>query len=169
TGTISRANLLRPYPQFGDITYPDPVGYSWYHSLQSRIEKRFGQGYTLQVSHTWSKAMDATQFLNPTDPMPYESLADIDRAHSIAGSGIWELPLGRGRRLASNMGSFNNFFLGGWQLSGAYQWQSGAPIGWGNVQIIGDSTTLGLPTDQRNADRWFNTSVFNTNSSQVLA
>ena len=31
------------------------------------------------------------------------------------------------------------------------------------------STTLALPTDQRNADRWFNTSVFNTNSSQVLA
>jgi hypothetical protein len=169
TGTISRANLLRPYPQFGDITYADPVGYSWYHSLQSRIEKRFGQGYTLQVSHTWSKAMDATQFLNPTDPMPYESLADIDRAHRIAGSGIWELPFGRGRRFGSGMGSFNNFFLGGWQLSGAYQWQSGAPIGWGNVQIIGDSTTLALPTDQRNADRWFNTSVFNTNSSQVLA
>ncbi len=169
TGTISRANLLRPYPQFGDITYPDPVGYSWYHSLQSRIEKRFGQGYTLQVSHTWSKAMDATQFLNPTDPMPYESLADIDRAHRIAGSGIWELPFGRGRRFASDMGSFTNFFLGGWQLSGAYQWQSGAPINWGNVQIIGDSTTLALPTDQRNADRWFNTSVFNTNSSQVLA
>jgi hypothetical protein len=49
TGTISRANLLRPYPQFGDITYADTVGYSWYHSLQSRLEKRFGQGYTLQV------------------------------------------------------------------------------------------------------------------------
>lgn len=70
TGTISRANLLRPYPQFGDITFSDPVGYSWYHSLQSRIEKRFSQGYTLQLSHTWSRAMEATSFLNPTDPMP---------------------------------------------------------------------------------------------------
>lgn len=169
TGTISRANLLRPYPQFGDITYPDPVGYSWYHSLQSRVEKRFSQGYTLQISHTWSKAMEAAQFLNPTDPMPYESLADIDRTQRLTGSGIWEMPFGRGRRFGSQMGSFTNFFLGGWQLAGAYQRQTGAPIGWGNVQITGDSTRLVLPSSERNTDRWFNTSIFNTNSAQVLA
>ncbi len=169
TGTISRANLLRPFPQFGDITYADPSGYSWYHSMQNRVEKRFGQGFTLQVSHTWSKAMDATQFLNPQDARPYESLADIDRAHRIAGSGIWELPFGKGRRFASNLSTVPNFLFGGWQLSGAYQRQSGAPIGWGNIQITGDSTQLRLPSDQRNTDRWFNTGIFETRSAQVLA
>jgi hypothetical protein len=170
TGTITRANLLRPYPQFGDITYSDPVGYSWYHSLQSQLEKRFAKGYTLQISHTWSKAMDATQFLNPQDAMPYESLADIDRTHRVTGSGIWELPFGRGRRYGTQMSTFPNFFLGGWQISGAYQRQSGAPINWGNnTQFVGDSTTLVLPSDQRNADRWFNTAIFNRNSAQALA
>lgn len=180
SANISRLQLLRPYPQFGNIIYNDPVGYSWYHSMQNRVEKRFGQGFTLQVSHTWSKAMEATSFLNGPanttattitgqDAMPYESLADIDRTHRIAGSGIWELPLGRGRRFGSTMGTFTNFFLGGWQLSGAYQRQSGQPILWGNIQITGDSTTLVLPSDQRNADRWFNTSIFNTNSGQALA
>ncbi|MBL8215406.1 MAG: TonB-dependent receptor, partial [Bryobacterales bacterium] len=169
TGTMSRANLLRPYPQFGDITFSDPVGYSWYHSMQNRVEKRFGQGFTLQVSHTWSKAMDATSFLNPTDPMPYESLADIDRAHRIAGSGIWELPFGKGRHWGSNLSAVPNFLFGGWQLSGAYQRQSGQPINWGNIQIIGDPNTLVLPSDQRGPDRWFNTSIFNRNSAQVLA
>lgn len=169
TATMTRANLLRPYPEFGDITYQDPAGFSWYHSMQSRIEKRFSQGYTLQISHTWSKAMEATQFLNPTDPMPYESLADLDRTHRITGSGIWELPFGRGRRYGSQMNSFTNFFLGGWQLSGAYQRQTGAPLNWGNVQIIGDSSQLVLPSSERNTDRWFNTTIFNRNSGQVLA
>jgi hypothetical protein len=169
TQTISRGNILRPYPQFGSITYSDPVGYSWYHSLQSRVEKRFSQGYTLQISHTWSRAMEATSFLNASDPMPYESLADIDRAHRVAGSGIWELPFGRGRRFGAKMNRWANGVLGGWQLAGAYQRQSGQPIGWGNIQIIGDSTTLVLPSDQRNADRWFNTSIFNRNSQQALA
>ena len=70
------------------VTFNDPVGYSWFHSLQSRLEKRMSQGFTVQVSYTWSKAMDATAFLNAADPMPYESLADIDRAHRIVGSGI---------------------------------------------------------------------------------
>jgi hypothetical protein len=59
--------------------------------------------------------------------------------------------------------------LGGWQLSGAYQRQSGAPIGWGNIELIGDPNTLVLPADERNTDRWFNTSIFNRNSSQTLA
>jgi hypothetical protein len=67
------------------------------------------------------------------------------------------------------MRSFSNFFLGGWQLSGAYQRQTGAPINWGNVQISGDSTQLVLPKDERSVDRWFNTTVFNRNSAQALA
>jgi hypothetical protein len=169
TGTITRANLLRPHPQFLDVYFLDPVGYSWYHSLQSRLEKRFSKGFTLQVSHTWSKAMEATTFLNHTDPRPYESLSDIDRTQRLTGSGIWELPFGRGRRYGATMNRFANFFVGGWQLAGAYQRQSGAPLLWGNVQITGDSTTLVLPKDQRNTDRWFNTSIFNRNSGQVLA
>ena len=180
SANISRQQLLRPYPQFGNLIYNDPVGYSWYHSLQSRLEKRFGQGFTLQVSHTWSKAMDASRFLNgpenatstaitAQDALPYESLAEIDRTHRLTGSGIWELPFGRGRKFGANMSRVPNFFLGGWQLSGAYQWQTGAPINWGNVQITGDSKALVLPSDQRNADQWFNTSIFNTSSAQVLA
>jgi hypothetical protein len=180
SANISRQQLLRPYPHFGNILYQDPVGYSWYHSLQSRMEKRFGQGYTLQMSHTWSKAMDATQFLNgpnnlttgtiaPQDAMPYESLADIDRTHRLTGSGILELPFGKGRHWGNQWTGVPNFFLGGWQMSGAYQWQTGAPINWGNVQISGDSTQINLPSSVRNADRWFNTDVFNRNSGQVLA
>src|SRR5438876_2163709 len=62
-----------------------------------------------------------------------------------------------------------SFFAGGWQMSGAWQRQSGQPIGWGNIIIIGDSTKLVLPSDQRNADRWFNTDVFNKRSQDQLA
>jgi hypothetical protein len=167
--TISRSGLLLPYPEFGNVTYQDPAGYSWYHSLQSRMEKRFTKGFTLQMSYTWSKAMEAAQFLNAQDPMPYESLADIDRAQRITGSGIWELPFGKGRKFGAQMPKALQFFAGGWQLSGAWQRQSGQPIGWGNIQITGDSTQLALPSDQRNADHWFNTDIFNKNSTQALA
>ncbi len=169
SSTTSRSGLLVPYPQFGAVNMPDSVGYSWYHSLQSRIEKRFSQGFTMQVSHTWSKAMEATAFLNPADPMPFRTLGDIDRQQRIAGSGIWELPFGKGRRFGASMPKALNFVAGGWQLSGAYQRQTGQPINWGNIQITGDSTTLVLPSDQRNADRWFNTAIFNRRSQDVLA
>jgi len=169
SSTISREALLRQYPHFSSVTYDDPAGYSWYHSLQTRMEKRFSKGYTLQMAYTWSKAMDAVNFLNAFDPMPSECLADIDRRHRLTGSGIWELPFGKGRKLGANWHPAIEFFAGGWQLGGVYQRQSGQPIGWGQMLLTGDSSTLALPSDQRNADGWFNTAIFNRNSAQQLA
>jgi hypothetical protein len=169
SSNTSRQSLLLPYPQFGNITYLDSAGYSWYHSLQTRVERRFSRGFTLQWAWTWSKAMDATAFLNAADPMPYRSLSDIDRGQRFTGSGIWELPFGKGRKFGSSMPKVLEFFAGGWQMAGAWQRQSGQPINWGNVIISGDSTKLVLPSSERNTDHWFNTSVFNTVSSQQLA
>ena len=171
--TMTRAQLLMPYPQFSSgntpsINFLDPVGYSWFHSMQSRLEKRMQNGLTLQMAYTWSRAMEATQFLNPQDPMPFESLAQIDRAHRITGSGIYELPFGKGRRWGASMNRFVEFFAGGWQLSGAYQRQSGQPLEFGNVIINGDSSQLVLPSDQRNTDHWFNTDIFNKKSTEQL-
>ena len=133
------------------------------------MEKRFSKGFTLQVGHTWSKAMEATQFLNAANSMPYRSLSDTDRGQRVTGSGIWELPFGKGRKFGSRMHPVLQFFAGGWQMSGAVQRQSGQPIGWGDVIITGDSTKLVLPSDQRNADRWFNTDIFNKRSTDALA
>jgi hypothetical protein len=169
SSTISRGGLLQGYPQFGAVNLSDSMGYSWYHSLQSRLDKRLTKGLTLQMSWTWSKAMEATQFLNAQDPMPYESLSDFDRGQRFTGSGIYELPFGKGRKWGASMPKAVEFLAGGWQVSGAWQRQSGQPIGWGNVILNGDSTKLVLPSDQRNTDRWYNTSVFNTRSTEQLA
>src|SRR5688572_32234233 len=57
--------------------------------------------YTLSLHDalpiSWSKAMEATEFLNEQDPTPYEVVAALDRTHRLVGSGIWELPFGRDR------------------------------------------------------------------------
>ena len=113
--------------------------------------------------------MEAIEFLNAFDPMPYESLSSIDRAHRLTGSGIWELPFGKGRKWGANWHPALNFFLGGWQLSGVYQRQSGAPLGFGQALFIGDTRDIRLPSNKRNTDRWFNTDVFNRDSRQQLA
>jgi hypothetical protein len=166
----SRAQLLRPYPQFGNIRVSEPIGYSWYHALQSRIEKRFSKGYTVQVSYTWSKAMEATEFLNEQDPTPYEVVAALDRTHRLVGSGIWELPFGRGRHWGSDWHPVTHFVAGGWQIQGVYQRQSGAPLGFGNRIFNGDLDNILLPKDQRSVDRWLNPNAgFNTNGAQQLA
>jgi Carboxypeptidase regulatory-like domain/TonB dependent receptor len=167
---ISRANLLRPYPQFGDIQVEESIGYSWYHSMQSRIEKRFSKGYTFQLAWSWSKLMEAVEFLNPADPMPYESVGAFDRTHRIAVSGIWELPIGKGKRLGNNLPSIANFIAGNWQISGVVTRQTGPPLGFGNSIFTGDIKNIALPSDERTAERWFNADAgFNTESTEQLS
>lgn len=167
---ISRAALLRPFPHFGGITLiGDHSGYSWYHSLQTRLERRLAQGWTAQMSYTWSKAMQATEFINSADPMPYEVVADLDRTHRLTASGIWEIPVGRGRTWGANLNSVGNFVLGGWQFNAVYMRQSGAPLGFGNAIFNGDLGNVVLPKGERSVDGWFNLNAgFNRNAAQQL-
>ena len=62
--------------------------------------------------------MEATEFLNSVDPTPYESLSSLDRIHRLVASGIWEIPVGHGRRYGATMPRALNFIAGGWQLNG---------------------------------------------------
>ncbi|MCL5746627.1 MAG: TonB-dependent receptor, partial [Acidobacteria bacterium] len=43
--TVNRSQLLLPYPQFTGVSVTQPVGYSWYHSLQATLERRFSKGF----------------------------------------------------------------------------------------------------------------------------
>jgi len=169
---ISRANLLRPYPQFGGITVNVPNGYSWYHSLQTRLERRFAKGYTLMLAYTWSKTMEAIEYLNAVDTVPYESISSFHRPHRFVVSGIWELPFGRGRHFAATVPRALDLLVGGWQLNGVMQRQTGPPLNFGDIWTLfsGNTRDIVLPKSQRSPERWFNTAAgFNRNNAQQLA
>lgn len=160
------------YPQFGAVAVNVPTGYSWCHSLQTRLERRFSKAYTLMLAYTWSKSMEATEYLNALDTAPYESISTFDRPHRLVVSGIWEVPVGRGRHLGGSLPKAVDFVAGGWQLNGIMQRQSGAPLAFGDVWTLftGDTKSINLPKSERSVDRWFNTAAgFNRNNAQALA
>ncbi len=168
--TMTRASLLRPYPEFGSITGEEPVGYNWFHSMENLVEKRFSRGYTLQFNYTWSKLMEAVSRLNTFDAAVYETIGSFDRTHRIAGSGLWEIPLGRGRHFGSSMHPLLNGVVGGWQLGGVVSVSSGAPLTFGNIIFNGNPDSIELSSSQRSVDRWFNIDAgFNRDSGQQLA
>ncbi len=138
--------------------------------MQSKIEKRFAKGLTFQLAYTWSKQMDATEFLNAADPLPYETISGGDRTHRVTASGIAEFPFGKGRKFVNDLPRWADTMVGGWQIAYIMQRQSGAPIGFGNIIFTGDIKNIVLPKDQRDVDRWFNTDAgFNKNAAQQLA
>lgn len=153
---VSRAQLLRPHSQFMSISSALSDGFSWYHSLQARIERRFARGFTLQANYTWSKLMEAFENLNATDTYPHRVISLQDRPHVFNVTALYELPFGKGQRWLRN-GKWSALLAGGWTVQGLYQGQSGPPLGWGNVLFLGNIKDITLPASQRTPDRWFNT------------
>ncbi len=51
------AQSLRPFPQFGSITGPAPLGKTWFDSMQMKVTKRFSHGLQANYAFTWSKEL----------------------------------------------------------------------------------------------------------------
>jgi hypothetical protein len=170
TSTTNRLTLLEPFPEFGAISETDQAGYSHYNALQIQAIKRFARGFTLKGSYTFSKLLDATSFLNNADPGPWYGVSQYDHTYAFAITGVWELPVGRGKPFASNVPKLVNGVIGGWQLSTMTVGQSGDPLTWGNDIFNGNVNNINLPGAQRTVSEWFNTnSGFVTGAAYQLA
>ncbi len=166
--TVAVTQLLLPFPQFTGVTQYNNDGYSWYHALQTRYQKRFSRGYTVLANYTWSKYMQAISYANAGDLSPTASISDQDRPHRFVATVIYELPFGSGQRWGSAWPTVPRLLLGGWQLQGIYQWQMGAPLSFGNDIYYGNLHQIALPSGQRSIQEWFNTSLFETASAKQL-
>jgi len=171
--TIARSQLLRPFPEFGDVLTSNNDGKSWYHAGQFSLQKRFSKGYTVSASYTWSKWLQATEYLNGGDPTPTKMIADQDSTNRFALSALYGLPFGKDQRFFGSSNWVSNAILGGWQLGGTYQTQSGFPIPFGAYNITTAVTsgdlfytggTIAIPRSQRTTALWFNTTAFSTAS-----
>ena len=162
--TITRENLLKPFPQFSAVNTGFFQGYSWYHSMQVRGARRVSARMSVNGSFTWSKNMMANNFLNPGDLMPYEGLSGADRPFRITGSVIYQMPFGRRSPILSNAPRWLDAAIGGWQISGIYIYQTGVPLAWQDVIFFGDPDDI--RKGPRSVDRWFNIDAgFTRNSS----
>jgi hypothetical protein len=165
----SRSQLLRPFPEFGDITTQRYDGSAIYHGGQFRLERRFTRGFTLLTSYTWSKSIDEVRFLNDSDTDYERRISADDIPHRVVVSGIWEMPFGRNRKFGANWNRVVNAVIGGWQLQGIYQWQSGRPINLDdrNIYFNGDPSKLRANISGESIDRAFDTSGFYFNDAAV--
>jgi len=142
--TVARSQLLRPFPQFGNVRTFDDNGTSSYRSAQFKVEKRFTKGYTLLAAYTWSRFREQVFQLNPYDTTYEDRPSASDVPHRVTISGILELPFGHGRAFAANANRFTDAFIGGWSLQAIGQLQSGQPIDLNarNVYFNGDAASL---------------------------
>ncbi len=140
--------FLMPFPQFSNGMFViDSNDFSTYHALQVTMDKRFGNGATIQVNYTLAKSLDSRSF-DPTFTLagtgstltaantPVDiynrklnyGFSDFDRRHSLGTNFVWELPFGQGKWIAGNASGFWQRVIGGWQVSGLMRYTSGRPF-----------------------------------------
>jgi hypothetical protein len=150
--TIQRRRLLTPFPQFGNVSVTEYNGSSDFHSVQLQFVKRFTRSLSLNGSYTWSREHIKNQYLNPQDTELTDYISPFERPHRFTFSGIYELPVGKGRTWGNDWHPVADAILGGWQIQGLYEWQSGEPLLLPNVFYNGDinelESRLGKKDDQ---------------------
>jgi hypothetical protein len=143
--TVQQA--LLEFPQFlgtedgNTLNNFDTNGVSIYNALQAQLQKRFTDGLSFLLSYTYSRTMsnsdngfsiDTPNTLNKFNQQAEWAVSSADQPHVLSLSGVYELPFGSGKPLFSGGNRFlAKEVIGGWQVSGTFQYAAGTPFGIG--------------------------------------
>jgi hypothetical protein len=128
----------RPFPQFLTISGSKFNALSNYDSLQLSLNKRFSRGISFDVNYTWSKLLDdqdSSGWGGQAGNQYYQSaynlqanyaLSNFDRPQMFKGDVVYQLPVGKGKQFLNN-NSLIDAFIGGWQASSIFTFESGTP------------------------------------------
>ncbi len=137
-GNIALWQAELPFPQMPFVTNNfDTSGADLYNALQVSLQKRTGNGLTFLLSYTLSKYMTNTDSgfstfnvrgLDPQNPGAEWSVGSADQTHVLTIAGVYELPLGPGKRFLNHGGMAMRNLLGGWKVSWVQWYESGPPV-----------------------------------------
>ncbi len=159
--TIALNQFLNPVNILGSITESDiPWGNNQYDALVSKIERRFTKGFSIIAAFTYSRQFNDTSYLGPQIAGHINhALGNEDRPLHLSIAPIWELPLGRGRHYWSSMPKVVDAFLGGWEMTGQFNIQSGLPVTFTTDSFF-SGKDFALPSGKQSLSEWFDTSQF---------
>jgi len=136
--TIPTLALILPWSQYCGYNsappvgiYNAPIGKNWYNALETKLTKRTSHGLTLNLAYTYSKTMDGSGYENG---YPYQDanevhwISQFDRTHVLAVTGVYDVPVGKGRTFLSTAPRALDYALGGWTLGWSFAAQSGTPL-----------------------------------------
>jgi hypothetical protein len=99
---------VKPYPQFGRLSYGQSTADSTYRALLLKVEKRLSHRYQFLASYTLSKAMDdgfSNSYGDLYGFVKRQTYSSSDRRHRLVLSGILQLP---GEMQVSAIGDFRS-------------------------------------------------------------
>ena len=136
--TNTQAN--RPFPNMAsNILTLMSIATSNYNALNLKVQNQMSHGLQFLANYSWQKNLqyggDGPASINQTgtsilmntyDLRASYSVADMNIAHTITGSALYQLPVGSGQRFLNVKGPVNTV-LGGWVINGILSIRTGFP------------------------------------------
>jgi Carboxypeptidase regulatory-like domain len=115
---------VRPYPEFGSITYLRANGISNYHSMQVVLTKRLARGLQFDVNYTWGHALDDSPpiFSANSDDQKVRldyGTTESDVQHLLSFDYVYQIPVVKG---------LPRWLSEGWQINGLTEMRGGLPL-----------------------------------------
>jgi len=130
----NRVTGIRPAPAALPAIYQDASDSSYYHAFQLTLKKRLAQGLTGNVNYTWGKALTyqggdfnwggSTDFQDENNFRADKGPAQSDITHRFVSDWVYELPIDKW----TNTTGPARLVIGGWQLSGIFNAQTGSAL-----------------------------------------
>ena len=159
--TVTQAQLLLPYPQFGAISQQlSSQNHALYYSGYFKAQKRMGRAVNVLTTVTWSRNEDAsnagTGNIFSSQPTTAQDnynrgaewgLSTIDTPWRWSTAVNYELPFGTGRKFLSK-GKIMDIAVGGWAINFNTTVQTGFPLAISQNNL---NTIIGTSNQRPNA------------------
>ena len=140
--SVKSLNSQRPNQLWGDIRTFQEDSWASYHALTLVLRQRAHHGLSGQIGYTWAHDLDLSPDSNAggTLSQQYNPAADYGNAdwdvrNRVTAVFTYELPS------LAKANLFNREVLGGWNLSGVVNIQSGMPF---NIAMASSTTAAGV-------------------------
>jgi len=161
SGTVPVSTLLWPNSEYSSVTEQlIPVASANYNALMVRVAKRMSNGLNLNVNYTYSRNLGAQSQIVTGGPLWYGETSS-DFPHSLHVTALYMLPFGKGRMFLNSSPKLVDEFIGGWELTSIFSFDSGTALSWGNMIYNGNWHDFNNSPHNPQGSA-FNTSVFDT-------
>jgi hypothetical protein len=115
------------------------AGLASYHGMTLSLRRALSNGISFDFNYTWSHAIDlgsaaesgagkqGASIQNIFNVREFRGSSDFDMRHNISANFLYELPVGKGRRFLTNIPTWADYAIGGWQLSSVIRYRAGLP------------------------------------------
>ena len=126
----------KPFPQYSYVFFAANAAFGSYNALTAKFQREFSGGFSFLANYTWSKALTNTMQGGANSPLNQiascrdcdKGMAGFNAPQNLMMATVWQLPVGKGRRLLGQASPVLNGFVGGWTVDAINSFSQGNPF-----------------------------------------